>query len=218
MYHIFVKGDLKENYMLEQLNDLQGTQGGENPLVESISRKDIALSWLGGIIDGEGCIFAGFRKIEEDNNLTVRVTVYNTHPNIIRRVTEILCELEVPFYISSPGGPKKSKPGVTVVVGGKGRVKKLLEMVIPFLYAKRRRAQLALELIAYRESLTNPGKKATWHGVTLQGEPRIKELVDCIRDEVHNYPSVLQFSRQANRPFGESSETTRFPLTQAVRV
>ncbi len=204
-------GDLKEDHMLEQLVESESTQGGENLSAESISRKDINLSWLGGIIDGEGCIFAGFRNIQEDNNLTVRVTVYNTHPFIIRKVTEVLLENEIPFYISAPCGPKKSKPGVTVIIGGKGRVKKLLSIVIPYLYSKRKRAELVIQLIEYRESLAAPGKKATWHGVSLQGEPTIKAMVESIRDEVHNYPSVLGFSRQSNQLFGESSETLRLP-------
>ena len=93
--------------MLEQLTQQEDTQAGNNSSSESISRKDTDLAYLAAMIDGEGCIFAGFRSIETDNNLTLRVTVYNTHPLIIRRVTEILCDLGVGFYISSPHNPKK---------------------------------------------------------------------------------------------------------------
>lgn len=202
--------------MLEQLVSADNTHGGEEVAAESISRKDVNLAWLGGIIEGEGCIFAGFRNIQEDNNLTVRVTVYNTNPFIIRRITEILMECEVPFYISSPCGPAKSKPGVTVVIGGKGRVKKVLNLVMPHLYAKRRRAQLTIELIDYRESLAGPGKRATWHGVSLKGDTTIKNYIDAIREEVHNYPSVLGFSREAGHLFGESSETLRLPCSEVT--
>jgi len=201
--------------MLEQLDSPSSTHGGENLQAESISRKDTDIAYLAGIIDGEGCIYAGFRNVAESNNLTVRVTVYNTHPFIIRRVTEILLALQVPFYVSNPGGPKVSKPGVTVVVGGKGRVAKLLEIVIPYLTAKRRRAELVLELIKYREALAikyGGHKDQKWVGVSFQGDLIIKALVEDIRKEVHEYPSVLQFSRQANRPFGESSEILRLPL------
>lgn len=200
--------------MLEQLVNLEATHGGDNTSIESISRKDTDLSWLGAIIDGEGCVYAGFRNIEADNNLTLRVTIYNTHPLIIRRVTEILCRLEVGFYISSPGNPGKSKPGVCVVVGGKQRVKKLLELVIPYLFAKRERAKLAIQLVDYRESLAlqdGKDKSCKFHGRSLQGEPRIKELIEMLREETHNYPSVINFSREANKPFGESSETLRLP-------
>jgi len=200
--------------MQESLKSLSGTQVGNNPEAESTRRKDTDLAWLGAIIDGEGCIYAGFRNQKECNNLTVRVTIYNTHPLIIRRTTEILCRLEVGFYISSPQSPKKSKPGVCITIGGKQRVKKLLEQVIPYLFAKRRRSELAIELVDYRESLAvaaGQDKSCKFHGVSLQGEPRIKELVEKIRDEVHNYPSILNFSREANKPFGESSETLRLP-------
>lgn len=197
--------------MLEQLVNSETTHGGENVSVESISRKDIGLAWLGAIIEGEGCIYAGFRDIENENHLTVRVTVYNTHPRIIRRTTEILLENGVNFYVSNPGKPTKSKPGVAVVIGGKGRVRKFLDLVMPHLYAKRRRAELIIQLIDYRESLAQPGKRATWHGALMAGDPEIKRLIGEIREEVHNYPSVLDFSRQANSLFGESSETLRLP-------
>jgi hypothetical protein len=202
--------------MQESLDSLSTTQGGNNVEAESTRRKDTNpdLAWLGAMIEGEGCIFAGFRNLKTDNNLTVRITVYNTHPLIIRRTTEILCSLGVQFYISAPHAPKISKPGVTVVVGGKGRVKKLLILLLPYLYAKRKRAQIALELIEYREQLAlkySGNRNTKWNGVSFQGDPTIKKLIEDLRNEVHNYPSVLDFSRQANRPFGESSETLRLP-------
>jgi hypothetical protein len=88
---------------------------------------------------------------------------------------------------------------------------------MPFLFAKRKRAELALELVEYRETLALQYGGRTidqkWVGVSFQGDPKIQQLITAIREEVHEYPSVLLFSREASRPFGESSETLRLPLS-----
>lgn len=208
--------------MLETLKSPIGTKIGENPTAESISRKDVWTAWLGGLIDGEGCICAIPWKQTNPayrfkRSLRVSVTIHNTHPLIIKRATEVLLDLGVKFCLTV-SGKKGCKQGASVVIVGNGRVTKLLTLVLPYLTAKRRRAELVLDLLAYRESLAIAGRqsKGRFGDLRLWEDPKILSIVEEIKKETHDYPSVLNFSRKPNEPFGESSTTTRLPQALAA--
>lgn len=212
------------NHLLETLESPTATQGGENAAAESISRKDICSAYLAGIIDREGCIHAYFKKqtnpkARHCTTFTTAVTIWNTHPEMIRRVTEHLIEIGVPFVASLSRNGDKRK-GIQVVIQGKGRLKKLLECILPYLSSKRKQAELALRIIEYRESLAErfTGRKGRFEFMSLQEDPTLRELIDALREEKHNYPSVENFSRQANRVFGESSTTLRSPAQADDKV
>jgi hypothetical protein len=204
--------------MLEQLNSPNGTQESENPLAESISRKDVWLAWLAGVIEGEGCISVKWglqtnQKHYGDNRIRTIVNIYNTNPYLIKKIGEVLVENEIPFCQCGSTRSNGERPGVAVIVDGKQRVKKLLNLVLPYLVGKRRQAELTLELIDYRESLAIKGResKGRFGNLKLRDDFKIQSLIDEIANEKRNYPSVLTFSRQANIPLGESPTTTRFP-------
>lgn len=200
--------------MLETLDSLSTTHCGENVQAESISRKDTAAINLAGMIDGEGCISAYFKKqtnpkAKHCTTLKLSITVYNTHPTFVRRVSEHLKVLEVPFTFSLSTRKNKERVGVSVVVEGFGRTAKLLSFIIPHLSAKRRQAELLLELVEYRTSLLTryQNEKGCFVGMNLNADENVKRLIDAIRLEKHEYPCVTKFSRRPNCVFGESSET-----------
>jgi hypothetical protein len=208
--------------MLEEPEYPFGTHGGENPTVGQISRKDLCAAWLAAAIDGEGCIHARWgtqtnlkSAAINDRRLRVSVTIYNTHPLFIRKVTECLVELGVPFNAPAAGrlSPRpngaKDRPGIQIVIEGKGRLLKLLPAIIPHLSAKKRQAELALSLIEYREGLAIKGResKGRFGTLNLRQDPQIAEFVAEIKREKHEFPSVLGYSRRPNAVFGESSET-----------
>jgi hypothetical protein len=204
--------------MLESLDSPTSTHGGENLAAESISRKDVCAAYLAGVMDGEGCIHARFGRqtnprYRGGNTLRIGVTIYNTHHALVRRVTECLTFLEVPFSMSATGRKNNEKPGVNVVVEGKGRTAKLLNILLPYLSAKKMQAVLALELIAYRESLAVklPGLKGRFGKANLQEDEKILSLIRQIKREKSDFPSILEFSRLPNRVLGESSTTLRSP-------
>jgi len=209
-------GYVKEDYMLEQLDSLNGTETGENPSTKSISRKDIDLIWLAGVIDGEGCIYSGVQRVNGGLKLKTLVTITNAHPTMIKEATQILFDNEIGFFCTA-SKQGDSKPKIVIGIEGRGRVKKLLSLVVPYMRVKQRRAELMLELIDYREQVASGNAKINDVGQylpTVDGDPKIQEFISAIRKETHDYPSVLDYSRKANRPFGESSETTR--LRQAI--
>lgn len=202
--------------MLEQLNNVLATHGGEDATPESISRKDTNLSWLAGFIDGEGCIWAGTRVVNGGVKLIILVTITNANPLAIRKVTEILSSYGVGFSIQAMQPKSKSRAQGTVRVEGKGRVSKLLALIIQYLVVKRRRAELMQELIEYRTSLANNytgnlTDDSAKFVKTVANDTHIQYLIGQLKDETNNYPSVLDFSRKPNIPFGESSETIRLP-------
>lgn len=208
--------------MLETLDSPSATQGGENALAETISRKDVCSAYLAGIVDGEGCIHARFAtqtnpKARGRNTLRIAVSVYNTHPALITRVTECLILLDVPFTVVA-GNRANERPGASVNVEGKGRVDSLLRILLPYLTAKKSQAELVLELIAYRESLATRayGIKGRFEGMNLQEDITIQSYLKRISAEKRNYASVLDFPRKPNLVFGESSTTLRSP--SALRV
>lgn len=208
--------------MLETLDSLTDTQGGENSVAETISRKDIWAAWLAGIIDGEGNISAEFGRQTNPrerhlNTLRIRVRISNTHPLLIQRITEVLILLGVEFGNVAINGYRTKTPGakhyIDVIIEGKGRLRKLLPLVIPYLTAKKRQAELALDLINYRESLAIHGResKGRFSHMTLSDDPVIQEYIRKIKSEKHDYESVLGYSRKPNQVFSKSSETLRFP-------
>lgn len=216
-------GDSKVDHLLEEPVHPFGTHGGENPTVGQISRKDLCAAWLAAAIDGEGCIFARWGTQNNpnrgpqssDKRLRVSVTIYNTHPLFIRKVTECLLVLDVKFNAPASGrntprsNGAKDRAGIQIVIEGKGRLYKLLPAIIPHLSAKQRQAELALALITYRESLAIEGResKGRFGNLNLRDDQTINGLIAEIKREKHDFPSVLQYSRKPNVLFGESSET-----------
>jgi hypothetical protein len=210
------------DHMLEELAYPIGTHGGENPTVEQISRKDLYAAWLAGAIDGEGCIFARWgtqtnlkSAAVNDRRLRVSVTIYNTHPVFIRKVTECLLALDVRFNAPACGrntpraNGQNDRPGIQIVIEGHGRLCKLLPAIIPHLSAKRRQAELALSLVEYREKLAIAGRtsKGRFGTLDLREDTFIAMCIAEIKREKHDFPSVLGYSRKPNELFGESSET-----------
>jgi hypothetical protein len=181
---------------------------------ETISRKE-AVAWLAGIMDGEGCVHAFWAKQMPHMTgpgMRVNVLIGGCHPELIARVTQVLKAVEVGFNLQAftPSGGRK--PAAQVVIAGKGRVKKLLLLLMPYLTEKRHQAKLALELIAYREGLAGNliyGKSREGK-IGLHNDPVIVEGIAKIKAAKQDVPNMLQFSRQSNQVLGsQSSETLR---------
>jgi hypothetical protein len=203
--------------MLEQPEHPSDTLSGENSAVGSISRKELSSVWLAAAIDGEGCIAANWWKQTNPDvrykgkpNLRLTVKIYNTHPLFIRRITECLVVLGIRFTVTGQSARKSGeRPGVTVCVDARPQIQKLLPIIVPYLTVKKRQAELILELLAYRDTLSGQerGCKGTFSRLALHEDDNVKRLVAEIKREKHDFPSVFSFSRRPNEVFGLSSET-----------
>jgi len=179
--------------------------------MRKVSEKNLA--WLGGILDGEGCVGAYWwkqtnPKCRDNHGMRVSVQISNTHPLIIEKITEVLVDLGVPFSYESAQRTRfegREKPTVTVNVMGKARLLKLLPTIIPYTTAKRRQCELALELIQYRESLATHnrvGTKGRFGNMNLRDDDNINRLMEEIKREKKEFPSVLDYSRFRGAIFG----------------
>ena len=185
---------------------------------KTISRKE-AIAWLAGIIDGEGCIAAVWAAPTNGMvapGLRVLIRIAGCNPLLIARATRILIRCcGVGFCVVTHPRFVGEKPSAEIVIAGKGRVKKLLTLVKPYLTEKLRQAELMIELIAYRQGLAAGQVRGVLGSkpLGLQSNPVVVELVQAIKDAKRNHPSVLEFSRIAGEEFGsQSSETLRRQL------
>lgn len=205
--------------MLETPEYPTATQGGDNAAVGSISRKDVLLAWLAGAFDGEGCIFAYFRtqtnpKCRGRRTLSIGASIHNNHPLFIEKVGQALSAIDVPFtYTIAKRDMERKSLNVAIKISGKGRLEKLLNAIIPYLSCKRKQAELALKLIAYREAMGAKfqGNKGRFVDMSLEDEATVVALVAEIKSEKWGFASPLSFSRKPNQVFNASSTTLRSP-------
>lgn len=147
--------------------------------MEQISREQIG--WLAGIIDGEGCIVAGWRyyKAESDSgkykhhvarvNLYMWLTISNSNVYLLKRVSELYKKIPgVGFCYTTAKNKKNSSWVINLNTTGKGSTKKVLELVLPHLTAKKSQAETMLELIDYRQSMGYLGK-------SLKDRPKLQD-------------------------------------------
>jgi hypothetical protein len=136
----------------------------------------------------------------------------NTDPRPLRLVSEILCRHGLQFHYSLDQRRGHSRPCLQICFVGKARVRKFLELVLPYLVGKREQAEQALEIIRYRSKFAQRGRDGQYLTIDLQRDPLLKAMIDRLRWYKHAPPSPLDYSRIANQPMRlirESSETIR---------
>ncbi len=101
------------------------------------------LSWLGGIIDGEGCITIDKKA---HNCVHPVITIVNTDPLITDKVSEILAKHGMAVYVRVHPAKGNWKQKIEMVISGYMRVSKFLPLIRPYLVSKAARADLVLEL------------------------------------------------------------------------
>lgn len=119
------------------------------------------LSWLGGIIDGEGCI--SFKKNtgkcwknKSERPLYPIISISNTDIRMIDKIIEILEKNHIAFYREDRRGKKKNKDSISVCIKGIKRTKRFLDLIIPYLVSKKERAELLLEFCELRSHNHKP--------------------------------------------------------------
>lgn len=133
------------------------------------------LCWLAGIIDGEGSLSLIARqglknKIRHSNGgiktYFPRVSIGNTDMEMIKEVSEILCDNDVKFYYQLRNKNKNfpnAKQMVYIQIEGYRSVKKIIELISPLLKTgqKTRQAKKILEYIEFRLSILESNKRST---------------------------------------------------------
>jgi len=119
-----------------------------------IEEKDLA--WFGGFLDGEGSFFmvrsnrGKFKANGEPvGGFSPSISVANTDFSILPIVIEIARKLELPYWVydntNNTRRKKKNKPSWTFKAQGLKRTQRWLKVMIPYLKAKRKQAELIYE-------------------------------------------------------------------------
>lgn len=127
--------------------------------METISRKDLTMSWLAGYIDADGCIsferINNNRRTKQTAHLRPYVSITTTCTLTYKHLLKIYDEFGIPVHISlkANGNPEKRKPVYVFRTIGLNRCKIILPLIMPYLIAKRKESELVIEYIAIRENL-----------------------------------------------------------------
>ncbi len=114
------------------------------------------LSWVGGIIDGEGCISLCKRNRKGTINYRPIILISNTDKRMIEEVSSILKKATIGHWVTwiNPKLPTKTRPSQrmmgSVNISGFQRCEHALSILIPYIRTKRNQATTILEYIRYR--------------------------------------------------------------------
>jgi len=123
------------------------------------------LGWLGGILDGEGCISLTRRpRAHGVMNYKPYVVISNSDPFLIEEIASLLRALGIGHWVQwrrpHRGTMAKKMMGI-ITVAGLRRCEKALALLTPYIRGKKREAELVAEWITRRLAI-NPGKNGTY--------------------------------------------------------
>lgn len=131
------------------------------------------LAWLGGIIDGEGCLAIYYRRTDT-MGYAGRISISNTSKTMIDVCGKFLEDNNLPYHIRSVGLPpsatngkvKSKRPIWCLHIDGIRRVNKVLCILTPYIIAKHDQAILLHDFCKYRLSIPHNagyGEKDKWY-------------------------------------------------------
>ena len=143
------------------------------------------LCWLGGIIDGEGCITAGaghtktgHGKIYKHRRYIPLISIVNTDEKLINEAIKILDEVGIGRWVNyrtATKGHPTWKPKWEIMITGMKRCAKAANILLPYLIAKRDRLQ-ALQTWVTRRFTLAPRAEYTEEDYQLIGLIRASSL------------------------------------------
>lgn len=115
-------------------------------------RRALRLSWLGGIIDGEGCLTFNVRVKNGHEQQTPLLSIDNQDPYILETAVEILKAEGIGPWVSRSSKTEKNHGMTTLRISGLRRIHTALPIIVPYLVSKRREAELMYEFCVDRLS------------------------------------------------------------------
>ena len=152
---------------------------------------DFALGWIAAIIEGEGTIgcYPSFDKRTQAKYYKPLIRIFNTDSRIIESTHKYLQILDIPHHIGKSRVTFKGKPCnpcYAVRIEGVRRCYYALPKLLPALHAKRRQAELLLEICELRllKPMTYRNQAREWVGREL-------DLIIQIKAENQGSPQRL---------------------------
>lgn len=179
-----------------------GLPKSENAQVRSISR-EVDLAWLAGIIDGEGNLdFSVQTKPSGENKIMndyfcPKLRITNTDMRMIRKVSDIYVNERLVFFYALNSVKRYKdrketwKNQMEITLGSQQGIKKLLQMVLPYLVNKQRMAELLIETIEWVQEQPWRGRMSR-SGMNYTLRPEFHALIDAMKQErqFHIEPST----------------------------
>lgn len=196
--------------------------------VESRSREglEVDLAWFAGVIDGEGNINCGFfsnqlkRSTGSDHNGSYQVfridcVVANTHADLIEKATKILSDLQIKFKVHlRERHLDKWKPCFALYITGQKNTVKLLNLVLPYLTAKKEIAKQTILAYEHRLTLARAwNNQYKQNNPLVQDDPVLKGMIQQARQLVQFRPNVHDYSLKASTPMRIKKPSTTLRLT-----
>lgn len=122
------------------------------------------LAWLGGIIDGEGCLCLSRRRRKNAINYKPYILISNCDLALVEEVSRILKLAKIGHWIiwRDPKKATATRPSIRmmgqITIQGYKRCKQALEVLTPSIRAKSDQAETLMEYINYRLMNGWPGK------------------------------------------------------------
>ena len=129
-------------------NIVDNTMGNQQETVSDIDK-----SWLAGILDGEGSIgICRMMSHRKNPTLTPRISIGNTNIKIIDHVREILKKIPITMFLEKRQqvNNKNWKSASVIQISHIVGVKKLLDLIIPFLIGKKSQGEILLSFVNSR--------------------------------------------------------------------
>jgi hypothetical protein len=166
----------------------------EQSSIQGVNQQERLLCWLGGIIDGEGCITINHHRLHKQTKKETLlfapiIVICNTDKSLIDTCKIILSDNNIPFYIqyqpssqtekfkSSNGGPRKDRWYLRIE--GIKRVARALNILSHYVLIKKDETRLVKEFCD-RRLQKNPG----FHG-TPPYDGRDFEIIEEVA-RIHN--------------------------------
>jgi len=115
------------------------------------------IGWIVGILEGEGWFI-----LDKMWNWNKKWHIYkpmigmnNTDETIIKQTDDILTEWKVGHHITKRNMKYPWKDQWQLIIFGMKRCTSLLEIILPYMSAKKKQAQLLMDFIEYRETKTS---------------------------------------------------------------
>lgn len=141
------------------------------------------LSWLAGIWDGEGSILMVVRDGQTPRKYEPVVCVANTDHAMIVAILKIFLDLDCRCHVSVGWRPKSTKEVWTIRVQRLKEIQKLLGALIPYLVAKRAKAELVKRWVDIRLQRTAETAKAKHGEDEILAAEHIRRLNDLTQDD-----------------------------------
>ncbi len=113
--------------------------------------QDVDLAWLAGIIDGEGCfsIYSVTRIDAVMPSPSANLTITNSNRLLLDRCKKIFDELNIKYLYHDPkNGHQRGRRVMRIRVKNYSSMRKLIELILPFLVGKRDQASVMLEFVS----------------------------------------------------------------------